>query len=549
MATAVIPGIATTAERRATRASTGGGGNVSAPVPAVDPYANKYLIAIAVTLAAVLELVDTSIVNVAIPHMKGTLGATLDEIAWVSTSYIIANVIVIPMSGWLSSYFGRRRYLTGSIALFVLASFFCGAATSLWGLVFWRMIQGLGGGALLSTAQTTLFEAFPPHERGVGQSIFGVGVMVGPTIGPTIGGYIVDGYSWPWIFYINVPLGIIAGWMVWTYVKNAAHQKKAKTVDFLGILLLTLAVGSLQWMLERGERSEWFESKFVLALAITSVVSAVLLVWRELSIEEPIIDFRILKSRQLAPGVAFAAFLGLALYGSVFVLPVFLQQLHGFTAWQTGKVILPGALASAFTMAIVGKNAPKLDARPLIVTGALLFLWSMYKMSVLTLDTGTEELFWPLILRGVGMGLIFVPLTSATVSGLPMKDIAQGTGMFNLLRQLGGSLGIAIIATLLSRYSREQKAVLTEHVGAYDPGTLERLSQMTHGLMARGFDAITAKQQAIAMLDRQITAQASVLAFSKLYLVSGLLLVCALPLLALWRTGRSSLPKGVDLGH
>lgn len=548
MATAVVPGIATTAERRASR--TAGSDVESGPAkPAVDPYANRYLIAIAVTLAAVLELVDTSIVNVAIPHMMGTLGATLDEIAWVSTSYIIANVIVIPMSGWLSSFFGRKRYLTGSIALFVLASFFCGAATSLWGLVFWRMLQGLGGGALLSTAQTTLFEAFPPHERGIGQSIFGVGVMVGPTIGPTIGGYIVDGYSWPWIFYINVPLGILAGWMVWTYVRDAAHQVKAKRIDFLGILLLTLAVGSLQWMLERGERSEWFESRFVLALAITSVVSAILLVWRELSIDEPIINFRILKSRQLAPGVAFASFLGLALYGSVFVLPVFLQQLHGFTAWQTGKVILPGALASAFTMAIVGKNAPKLDARPLIVTGALLFLWSMYKMSVLTLDTGTEELFWPLILRGVGMGLIFVPLTSATVSGLPMKDIAQGTGMFNLMRQLGGSLGIAVIATLLSRYSREQKAVLTEHVGTYDPATLERLGAMTRGLIARGFDAVTAKQQALLMLDHQITAQASVLAFSKLYLVSGLLLVCALPLLLLWRTGRSSVPKGVDLGH
>ena len=271
-----------------------------------DQYKHKYLIAIAVTLAAVLELVDTSIVNVAIPHMMGTLGATLDEIAWVSTSYIIANVIVIPMSSWLSAYFGRQRYLTGSIAIFVVASFFCGAATSLWGLVFWRVLQGLGGGALLSTAQTTLFEAFPPHERGIGQAIFGVGVMVGPTLGPTLGGFIVDAYAWPWIFYINVPLGIIAGLMVWAYVKDAAHQVRATSVDVLGIVLLTLAVGSLQWMLERGERFDWFESRFVTTLAIVSVVSAVLLVWRELTIDEPIIDFRVLKSRQLAPGVATA---------------------------------------------------------------------------------------------------------------------------------------------------------------------------------------------------------------------------------------------------
>ena len=509
------------------------------PATRDDPYKNRYLIAIAVTLAAVLELVDTSIVNVAIPHMMGTLGATLDEIAWVSTSYIIANVIVIPMSSWLSAYFGRQRYLTGSIAIFVIASFFCGAATSLWGLVFWRVLQGLGGGALLSTAQTTLFEAFPPHERGIGQAIFGVGVMVGPTIGPTLGGFIVDAYAWPWIFYINVPLGLIAGVMVWTYVKDAAHQVRATSVDVLGIVLLTLTVGSLQWMLERGERFDWFESRFVTTLAITSVVSGILLVWRELTIDEPVIDFRVLKSRQLAPGVAFAAFLGLALYGSVFVLPVFLQSLHGYTAQQTGMVILPGAIASAVTMGVMGRAGAKIDARPLIVIGALLFLAAMYLLSQLTLDAGQEDMFWPLILRGVGLGLLFVPLTGASMAGLPMEKLGQGTGMFNLMRQLGGSLGIAIMATMLSHQTKVDKALLTEHVGSYDPATMERLGGLTRGLMARGFDPVTAKMQALTILDRQIGAQASVMAFSRIYLISGTLLVCALPLLLLWRTGRS----------
>lgn len=505
-----------------------------------DRYRNRYLIAIAVTLAAVLELIDTSIVNVAIPHMMGTFGATLDEIAWVSTSYIIANVIVIPMSAWLSGHFGRQRYLTGSILLFVAASFFCGASTSLWELVFWRVVQGLGGGALLSVAQTTLFESFPLEERGVGQAIFGVGVMVGPTLGPTLGGYIVDAYAWPWIFYINVPLGLFAAYLVWTYVRDASHQVRTKSVDVLGIVLLALTVGSLQWMLERGERFDWFESRFVVMLALVSLTSAVLLVWRELTIDEPIIDLRVLKSRQLAPGVTFAMFLGIALYGSVFVLPVFLQQLHGFTAWQTGQVILPGALASAFTMAIVGRNATRFDARPLIVVGALLFLWSMWKMSVLTLDSAQEDLFWPLILRGVGLGFLFVPLTNATVAGLPVQSLGQGTGMFNLMRQLGGSLGIAIMATMLSRLTKVEKSVLTEHAGAYDATTLERLGMLTRGLSAHGADAIQAKQQALMLLDRQISAQASVLAFSRLYLLSGILLVAALPLLLIWKTGRAS---------
>jgi DHA2 family multidrug resistance protein len=504
-----------------------------------DQYKNKYVIAIAVTLAAVLELIDTSIVNVAIPHMMGNLGATLDEISWVSTGYIIANVIIIPMSGWLSAYFGRKRYLTGSIILFVVASFFCGAATSLGGLVLWRVVQGIGGGALLSTAQSTLFESFPPEEVGIGQAIFGMGVMVGPTIGPTLGGYIVDSYAWPWIFYINVPLGILAAFMVFTYVRDAKFQERADTIDGTGILLLALAVGSLQWMLERGERYDWFESRFVTVLAVTSAVSFVLLIWRELTIDEPVINFRVLKSRQLSAGVSFAAFLGLALYGSVFILPIFLQQLHGFTAWQTGKVILPGALASAFTMAIVGRNAPRLDARATIPVGAGMFFVSMLMMSRLTLASGTDDLFWPLILRGVGLGLIFVPLTGASMAELRVEQLAQGTGMFNLTRQLGGSLGIAIMATLLSRYQKVEKQVLTEAVATNAPETLARLGQLTRGMIARGFDPATAKQQALMVMDRQVTAQASVLAFSKIYLLSGILLLVALPLLFLFRTGKA----------
>jgi DHA2 family multidrug resistance protein len=511
----------------------------AAPAQASDDrYRYKYLIAISVTLAAVLELIDTSIVNVAIPHMMGNLGATLDEISWVSTGYIIANVIVIPMSGWLSAYFGRKRYLTGSIILFVVASFFCGAATTLGGLVFWRVLQGLGGGALLSTSQATLFEAFPPHEIGIGQAMFGIGVMVGPTIGPTLGGYIVDNYNWPWIFYINVPLGIIAALMVMAYVHDAAHQERATTVDVLGFVLLALGVGSLQWMLEKGERYDWFESRFVTALAVTSAASFILLVWRELTIDEPIINFRVLKSRQLAAGVSFAAALGLALFGSIFVLPIFLQSLHGLTANQTGLVILPGAIASAVTMAFVGKNANRLDARVTVTIGTVMFFVSMWKMSRMTLVSGPEETFWPLIIRGVGMGLIFVPLTSATMAELKVSELAQGTGMFNLTRQLGGSLGIATMATLLTRFTAQKKALLTEHITTMDAGSLARLQQATDGFIAKGVNPMVAKQQALLVIDRQVQAQASVLAFSRIYLISGAILMAALPLLLLFKTGK-----------
>src|SRR3954466_29085 len=506
-------------------------------IPA-DRYRYKYLIAIAVTLAAVLELIDTSIVNVAIPHMMGNLGATLDEISWVSTGYIIANVIVIPISGWLSAYFGRKRYFTGSILLFVAASFFCGAAHSLGLLVFWRVIQGIGGGALLSTAQTTLFESFPPEEVGIGQAMFGVGVMVGPTVGPTLGGWLVDNYDWPWIFYINVPLGILAAIMTVIYVHDAAHQEKSETIDYQGILLLALCVGSLQWMLERGERYDWFESRFVTLLAVVSAVSFVLLLWRELTAKEPVINFRVLKSRQLAAGVSMAAVLGLALFGSVFVLPIFLQSLHGLTANQTGLVILPGAIASAGTMAVGGKTANKLDARATVTVGAVLFFCSMWLMSRMTLASGPEETFWPLILRGVGLGLIFVPLTGATMAEMKDNELAQGTGMFNLTRQLGGSIGIAIMATLLSRFTAQKKALLTEHVTTMDPTTLGRLESITRGLISRGTNPLVAKQQALFVLDRQVQAQASVLAFSRIYILSGIILLAVLPLLFLFKTGK-----------
>ena len=508
-------------------------------VVAEDKYKYKYLIAIAVTMAAVLELIDTSIVNVAIPHMMGNLGATLDEISWVSTGYIIANVIVIPLSSWLSGYFGRKRYLTGSILLFVAASFFCGAATTLGGLIFWRVVQGLGGGALLSTAQSTLFEAFPPKEVGIGQAMFGVGVMVGPTIGPTLGGYIVDNLSWPWIFYINIPLGILAAFMVFTYVRDSAHQQKSNTIDGTGILLLALCVGSLQWMLERGERFDWFDSRFVTVLGVTAVVSFVLLIWRELPIDEPVIDLRVLKNRQLAAGVTMGAFLGFALYGSVFVLPVFLQGLHGMTANQTGMIILPGALASAFTMAIVGRNSARMDARVTVPIGATLFFISMYKLSLLTFDSGAQDLFWPLVFRGFGLGLIFVPLTGATMAELKPNQLAQGTGMFNLTRQLGGSLGIAISATLLSRFTAQSRALLAEHVVISDPTTIARVEGLTRALISKGMNALSAKQQALMILDRQLQGQASVLAFSRLYVLSGLALMASLPLLLLFRSGKS----------
>jgi DHA2 family multidrug resistance protein len=502
-------------------------------------YRSRYVIAFAVTLASVLELVDTSIVNVAIPHMMGNLGATLEEVAWVSTGYIVANVIVLPLTSWLSERLGRRNYYTGSILLFTLASFFCGNAHSLESLVSWRVIQGIGGGALISTAQAILFDVFPLRERAKAMAIFGMGVMVGPTLGPTLGGWITDNYSWPWIFYINLPLGLLAAVMTWRNVPEPEHAvNRNGRVDWPGLALLILGIGCLQIFLERGESKDWFESREIIVEAVIAGIALVLFIWYELRARSPMVNLRILANRQLTVGVVFAVLLGFALYASVFALPVFLQNLLGYSAWDTGKVILPGAIASALTMAAMGRLGQKFDARLLITIGVLLFLWSMWLHYHFTLDIGTRDLFWPMVLRGVGLGFIFVPLTGVAVADLAPEQLAQGTGLFNLSRQLGGSFGIAVTATLLTRFTEQGRIALLPHLAESEPTTRTWLQQATTRMLAEGGTLAEAQSRAHALLEQILRQQASMVAFEKAFLIMGITFTLALPLLLLFRTGR-----------
>ncbi len=513
------------------------------PLPAErsrdDIYKARYLIAFAVTLASVMELVDTSIVNVAIPHMMGNLGATLEEIAWVSTGYIVANVIVLPMTSFLSDLFGRRNYYTGSIALFTAASFFCGHAGSLESLIFWRVVQGIGGGALISTAQAILFDVFPIEERGTSTAIFGIGVMVGPLLGPTLGGWLVENYSWPWIFYINLPLGVIAGVLCWQFVPEpSAKVKRRDGIDWLGIFFLALGIGALQIMLERGQSKDWFDSREIILEAILACVGLVSFVWRELLAEHPMVDIRLLKNRQMAVGLAFALVLGFALYASVFVLPVFLQGLLGYTAFDTGMVMFPGAIASAVTMGFVGRLMGKMDSRKLVVAGVLLYLVSMIQHSHYTLEIGLHDTLLPIILRGIGMGLVFVPLTALTVADLKPQQMAQGTGLFNLSRQLGGSLGIAAAASLVTHFTEKARSGMLPHLGIGDPIVEGWLQRVTAGLLHTGASLQQAQARALEILSLKLQQQAALLAYDKIYLTMGIVFTCALPLLLLFRTGK-----------
>ena len=515
--------------------------------PLVEPLAapiegapHKYLIAFAVVLAALMQVIDSSIVNVALPDMMGNLGASLDEIAWVSTGYILASVIIIPLTGWLGEFFGRKRYFVGSIIIFTVASFLCGASHSLSALVFWRIVQGLGGGALMTVSQAVLFESFPRREAGTAMALFGLGVMVGPTIGPTLGGWLTDNYGWPWIFYVNLPVGILAAVMIIGYVHDPEHQVRPRTIDYMGIALLAVSVGSLQYLLEQGQREDWFDSRLMILLAVSGIVTGILLVWRELTVDDPVIDFRVLRHRQMWVGTLLGVVMGVGLYASVFTLPVFLQGNLRMTAQQTGIVLLPGALATAVSMAIVGRLTNKLDARALITIGALLFAGAMIRLSRITGESGSTDFFWSLIMRGIGLGMMFVPLTTITLAELTPRELGQGSGLYNFFRQLGGSLGIAAIATLLSHYTAQFRAILAEHISVGDAATISRVEMLTRALVARGADPWTARARALEILDGQLMAQASVIAYSRIYVLSAVLILALIPLLVLVRHTKPS---------
>jgi len=501
---------------------------------------HKYLIAFAVVLAALMQVIDSSIVNVALPDMMGNLGASLDEIAWVSTGYILASVIIIPLTGWLGEFFGRKRYFVGSIIIFTIASFLCGASHSLGALVFWRVVQGLGGGALMTVSQAVLFESFPRKEAGTAMALFGLGVMVGPTIGPTLGGWLTDTYGWPWIFYVNLPVGILAAVMIIGYVHDPEFQVRPRTIDYIGIALLAVSVGSLQYLLEQGQREDWFDSRLMILLAFSGIVTGILLVWREMTVDDPVIDFRVLRHRQMWVGTLLGVVMGVGLYASVFTLPVFLQGNLRMTAQQTGIVLVPGALATAVSMAVIGRLTNKVDARALITIGALLFAGAMIRLSRITGESGSTDFFWSLIMRGIGLGMMFVPLTTITLAELSPRELGQGSGLYNFFRQLGGSLGIAAIATLLSHYTAQFRAILAEHISVGDAATMSRVDMLTRALVARGADQWTARARALEILDGQLMAQASVIAYSRIYILSAALILALIPLLVLIRHTKPS---------
>lgn len=499
----------------------------------------KWIITITVIVASLLELIDTTIVNVALPDIMGNLGATLDDAGWIVTGYAVANVIVLPMSGWLGDRFGRKAYFLTSIIIFTAASFLCGNAHSLTELVCFRLLQGLAGGGLLSTAQAILIETWPREEIGMATALFGMGAVVGPTVGPTIGGYIVKHFAWPWIFYVNLPVGALAAFCVSVFVRESPKYAKGKPIDWWGILFLATGVGSLQVVLEKGESEDWFSKTYIVLLTFTAIISAIVFIWRELSTDHPVVNFRILKNRSFAIGIVTSFVLGFALYGSVFIFPVFCQNLLGFDAEQTGLILFPGGLATILMMPWVGRMLKKgVPAQIMSAGGFILFFVFTWMLSNSTLDSGTGDFFWPLIVRGIGMSILFVPLTTLALQDLPPQDMGQGTGLNNMMRQLGGSFGIAILTTLIHIKSSKVWANLITYMNPYNTAFVQRRQQLIQGFESKGYSMSDAAEAANRALGGTVAKQTMLVTYDQLYLTIGVFVLCCIPIIFLQKFKR-----------
>jgi DHA2 family multidrug resistance protein len=494
----------------------------------------KWAIAISAAFAAILEVIDVSIVNVALPYMQGNLGATLSEIGWVSTGYSIANVIVIPLSAYLGVRYGKKRYFIFSLVAFTLASIMCGMASNLSMLIIGRVIQGLGGGGLLAKAQALMFETFPPEEQAKASMVFILGVIAGPAIGPALGGYLTDNFGWRWIFFINVPLGVMAIFMCTTFLlPDDPKEIKRVDVDWLGILFLSMGLGGLQTVLEQGQQDDWFSSGFIQRMALMSVAGAVLFVWQELRTEHPAVDLHVLRYRSLWAGSLLSLVVGMGLYGTVFVVPIFAQTVLQFTATKTGLMLVPGAIASAVATFASRPLGKIFSPRQLIAIGSCMTIGLMISLTHLNPDTGSDQLFWPLIWRGFSSVLMFFPLSLAALGPIPKRDVASASGFFSLTRQLGGSIGIAGITTLVAKQQFVHRSQLIYDVSNLNPAFQPRLDANKSYLQTFSGDPTQVQNQALSMLDSAVNLQASLLSYRDVFYFVAFIFAVSLPLILL----------------
>ncbi len=497
---------------------------------------NPWIIAISVMLGTFMEVLDTTVVNVSLPHIAGNLSASTDEATWVLTSYLVANAIVLPLTGWLANYFGRRRILLISVAGFTFFSFLCGIAPNLPALIVFRIFQGATGGGLQPLSQAILLEAFPPEKRGKAMAFWALGIVVAPMLGPVLGGWITDSYSWRWLFYINLPIGILAVVMAMLFIFDPPYiRRTSKVVDYWGIGFLALGIGALQIMLDKGQEDDWFASHFIVILATLAVGGLVFFVVRELITRDPVVHLKIFKVGTYSTGVFLMTVLGFVLYGSTVLIPLWLQTLMGYSALQAGMAMLPRGLGSFLFMPIVGILMTRIEPRKLLGAGLIICSYSLYMLSRLSLDAGYWDIFWPQLLQGMSMGLLFVPLTTVTNDPIPRQEMGNATSLFNLMRNIGASIGIASVTTIVARHSQSHSNVLAGHVTNSDPASVAALNGMRDAFMAGGMDFATATKQAYAAMFGMVQQQAAMMSYLDAFLLLSILFIFMLPLILLMR--------------
>jgi DHA2 family multidrug resistance protein len=515
---------------------------------------SPYLITFTVMLATFMEVLDTSIANVALPHIAGNLSAGVDESTWVLTSYLVSNAIVLPLAGWFSSLFGRKRFYLFCVVLFTVASFLCGCAPNLSTLIFFRILQGAGGGAMQPLAQAILIESFPRSKRGMAMALYGMGVVIAPIIGPTLGGWITDSYSWRWIFFINIPIGIFSVILTTGIIKDPPYliRKSLKSgfrIDFIGLGLIALGLGALQIVLDKGEREDWFASSFIITFAVICVVCLVAVVFWELKQEHPVVQLHLLAERNFATAIFLLFVLGFVLYGSTVLLPLYVQTLMGYNALLSGMVLSPGGVIVLITMPFVGMLANKVQPRSLTVIGLAIGAFGTFQMAAFSLETDFGHIVLARCVQSASLGFLFIPLNTAAYNFLARDKFDQAAGLINLARNIGGSVGISFVATMLSRRAQFHQNVLVSHINEYNPGYQQTFAQAKAALMHQGSSAYDAAVQANVFIYQSVLRQATMLSFIDCFWLLSVLFLAVIPLVFLLKKIHHGPEHDIPAGH
>ena len=501
--------------------------------------ARRWAITLSVMMVTVMQVLDTSVTNVALPHMQGSLSAGIEEMSWVVTSFLAANAIIIPATGWLSARFGRRRFFLVCTVLFATSSFLSGIAPNLEFLVAMRVFQGLGGGPIIPMAQAIMWEIFPLRQRGTAMAVWGVGIMMAPILGPTVGGWLADNWSWRWIFYVNIPIGFIGFVMVSIFLFDSPFVKKPRGIDAWGLVLMVIGFGCLQLGVDLGEKEDWFQSDLILGLFVIAVLGLIGFVMRELTTPEPILDLTVFNDRNFAIGTLCIALVGLAFNSSMLLLALYTQKILGYDAWNSGLALAPGGLGTMIALMISGRLVSRVDQRFLLIFGCGLNAFSAIQMTSVTLEMDYWSLAWPRFMQGFGGGFIFPPLQVLTLATIRLERLGNATAAYNVVRNVGGSIGIALATMFLVRRSQAHQSMLVPHVNVWDPETARRLKEWTEHFALQGADSFTASRRALAMVYRATTEQAQLMAYIDDFWLIAIVFLAVLPLIPLMKRVRT----------